>query len=437
MNILWFFTDRLAECATIALALFFFFRCMETKDMSKLVQWLITMGYAAIRLAYYATGWGYRPYAAAICGLAFTWVMFECSWGTRLVWVILSVVTDGIVDNLMTNTFLLFPEMSYALLRSPGITRTLYLIITRMMLYISYRAMTMGTQKHKTIRGVNCALLLAVPVGCWMMLEVLLRYHQALDSALPLAWLPLMGSAALVLINIATVMQYNRLMAQEKQLVRAGVELRVTQMTQTHIEQTKALYSKLARVKHDLKNHFAVISGYHQAENYKAIGEYIREFTNEANAQEALADDIGHPVVSTLIGTKSALAKEEGIAFSANVMLPSALPISDVDLCIVMGNLLDNAFEAVEKARNDAHRFIDMTARPIDNYWAVVCRNSTHDRGIIHTSSNIRSTKKNGDAHGIGTLQMKDIAEKTGGFVTYQHADYVFAAIVMIKMPQE
>ena len=43
-------------------------------------------------------------------------------------------------------------------------------------------------------------------------------------------------------------------------------------------------------------------------------------------------------------------AKKTNIEFTTNIILPEALPISDVDLCIIVSNLLDNAFEACETA---------------------------------------------------------------------------------------
>ena len=46
------------------------------------------------------------------------------------------------------------------------------------------------------------------------------------------------------------------------------------------------------------------------------------------------------------------IAKSKGINIILEQQIPIDLPYKDSDICIILGNLLDNAIEAVESSRN-------------------------------------------------------------------------------------
>ena len=58
---------------------------------------------------------------------------------------------------------------------------------------------------------------------------------------------------------------------------------------------------------------------------------------------------VKHPVLNALISTRAVMAKQLNINFEAKIVIPQELSVNDVDLCILISNLLDNAFEANDK----------------------------------------------------------------------------------------
>ena len=77
--------------------------------------------------------------------------------------------------------------------------------------------------------------------------------------------------------------------------------------------------------------------------------------------QQLLADGLGKSgeeisksgniVVDSLVNYKYSIAKKEGIAFEVSVFVPSVLPFKSEHLVIILGNLLENAFDACMKVQ--------------------------------------------------------------------------------------
>jgi sensor histidine kinase regulating citrate/malate metabolism len=194
------------------------------------------------------------------------------------------------------------------------------------------------------------------------------------------------------------------------------------------------LYDRLSAVQHDLKNHFFAISGYLKIGDYRAAEEYA-DSVSSLDIFFFLAMYSTHPILNALIGARRAAADEGDIEFIIDIEMPGELPISDVELCILFGNLIDNAFEANESAFEP--RYISISAKTVGGYWAVACRNGTREKAKICSTGSLKSTKKEQGPHGIGTKQIHKIADATGGYVAYNQENYEFTALVMLKLSEE
>ena len=426
MNIIWFFVERLAEISTIVLNVFFFYRTMYPKiDINKQV--IAGVIFLIVRMAYYNLGFSYRPYFTVIVSIVYACIVFEGKLRTYAIRTVLAVVMDGISDALVAGVFLLIPDTSISLIGVPGVQRTIIIVAAKLLLFAAYYITAKKVDKNDTIDILDSALLMSVPLGCWVLLEVFFKYSSKLPGTE--AW-PMIaaGSCSLLLILICTVVLYSRITVNGKELAHSKLQLHMSQMTQEHIEQINTLYRQLSAIRHDLHSHFSAIAGYLNAEDYASLKEYINNLTN---IDMEITEYIKHPVLNALISSRLAMASKENIDFTTNIIMPEQLPISDVDLCILVSNILDNAFDANRKAFEP--HFISLTAQPHNAYWVIACRNAVREKGNFRSSGCIKSTKDSG-IHGIGTRQIKEIAEKTGGFVTYRHKDYEFSTLVMLKM---
>ena len=131
----------------------------------------------------------------------------------------------------------------------------------------------------------------------------------------------------------------------------------------------------------------------------------------------------------SVVGYYCALAKREDIPFRAQLDLPQALPVDEIDMCLVLSNLLENALEASLRTAT-ARRQIEITAYVHAERLLLIEVENTFDGKIREKDGVFRSSKRNGN--GIGIQSVHHIAEKTGGASTFSYQNGVFSAKVML-----
>ena len=131
----------------------------------------------------------------------------------------------------------------------------------------------------------------------------------------------------------------------------------------------------------------------------------------------------------SVVGYYCALAKREQIPFSVQLDLPECLPVDEIDLCLVLSNLLENALEASLRTA-PARRRIKLTAYLHGNSLALIQVENTYDGVIREKGGVFQSSKRKGD--GVGLQSVRHIAEKSGGVSTVTYQDGVFCVKVML-----
>ena len=422
--------ERFAELSTIAFSIFFMYRVLDTK-IGKKQQVIAGLIYAAIRMAYYLSGLEFRPYFAIIAGIIYGYFVFAGKIRTLTIWNVVFVVVEGIADTAVISVYLLLPDTSVAQMAAPGTDRIILILISKLVQIAAYYLVTMKNEKADITSWQDGLLLAAVPIGALVMTEIVFRYGDTLPPEQTRIFMAI-GSVVLLLIVTCVVILYNRITANNRELASSKLQLKMSEMTQEHIHQINDIYSQLSSIRHDLRNHFLAIRSYLNAKDYDALQKYVDDLT-DVNLESI--EVVKHPVLNALISTRAAMAKHLNIDFEAKIVIPQELPVNDVDLCILISNLLDNAFEANDKVISP--RYISLNARLVNSYWVIACRNATKTSGSFSSSGSLKSTKEDAGIHGIGTKQIQEIAEKTGGFVTYRNKNFEFSTLVMLKLPGE
>ena len=112
------------------------------------------------------------------------------------------------------------------------------------------------------------------------------------------------------------------------------------------------------RLIHDIKHHLRTIDRMASEHGQTEICSFLLQ------VEEQVAASSGHshvafcknPVVNALIEYYYGMAQTQGTEFQVRLDLPDQMPLTDVELCTVLGNLLDNAVEACSRQKQGVHR---------------------------------------------------------------------------------
>ena len=135
-------------------------------------------------------------------------------------------------------------------------------------------------------------------------------------------------------------------------------------------------------------------------------------------------------MVDAILNSKLTLARRQKISVNCKVKVPEQIAVEDVDMCVILGNLLDNALEACVQTQ-EFQRFlrIYMTVNGSQLYLSV--QNSAREEPGFNQRNYI--TEKRGN-HGLGMKRVKAAVDRYGGYLNLANEPGIFAAEVTMPL---
>ena len=218
------------------------------------------------------------------------------------------------------------------------------------------------------------------------------------------------------------------LMARE---LNANVSLRrenqFLQMQTAQYETLRAAIEETRRARHDLRHHFGVLSALAERGAWEELRGYLAEVSDGVPADELNLCE--NRAVDGVAGRYSALSRQEGIPFHCELKLPPVLPVPEMDVCVVLQNLLENALEASRRA--EGPRYIRLKASLHGDNLVLLTVENSYSGQLVEKEGVLQSTKRSGA--GVGLQSVAHIAEKSGGYCRFLYGDGTFIANVMLR----
>ncbi len=191
----------------------------------------------------------------------------------------------------------------------------------------------------------------------------------------------------------------------------------------TYIEQTRKLRQDFRHTAHTLLS-------LAQEGEIKKILHYLEEYNQELDSYSPLYF-CKHSAANAILAYYMGLAASQDIQTNWNIDLPEQIHISEIDLCAMLGNLLENALQGCTTVP-PLQRFINLSIDLTKNHELyLVCVNSFN--GFVKKSQHkYLSTKK--DGNGIGLLSITITVEKYNGIARFYHSESEFYSEIMLKL---
>jgi len=200
--------------------------------------------------------------------------------------------------------------------------------------------------------------------------------------------------------------------------------------TQCQLMQESA--EKVKSIRHDMKLHLATTR--HYIANHKAdeAMEYLNNLVGDINDSE-IYSGTGNIAFDSIINFKLKNAIDDDIKLDIDVRVPSALNIEASDVVIILGNLLDNALDAVA---NIEEKFIRLNVEFNQGTLFIRVDNSFDGEVQYADSQNgteqVIATRKDGDNHGYGLKNIQKSIEKYDGNMDISHEGNLFSVGVLL-----
>ena len=238
---------------------------------------------------------------------------------------------------------------------------------------------------------------------------------------------------SVVLMMSVLVFNINRQYEVEKELAKLKSEQ--AELLERDYTAINRAYQVNARLFHDFHNHIGVLRQFLIHEKYGDAVRYLDEL--QAPVQNLTATVwTGDETADYLINSKTAAAEAADIRFQAQVEFPRHTNIRSVDLCAILGNLLDNAIEAARQAPEGSERTVSLTIRRIHQMLVIKVENS-FAAAPVQENGELKTTQTEGGLHDWGLKRAQTAAEKDDGMVQTSVSGEIFRAVATLSYEAE
>ena len=200
------------------------------------------------------------------------------------------------------------------------------------------------------------------------------------------------------------------------------------ELVETHYREVDNMYHQIRGWRHDYRNHIQTMKAYAAAGDWDAICKYLDLLDEDLTTVDTVIKT-GNPMTDAILNSKISLAKSKGISVTADATIPVKLRISEIDLCCILGNLLDNAIEACAKLP-EAERIIRVYLDIKGTQLYISVTNFAAGGKLTKVGKRFRTTK--GEGHGLGLARMDAIVERMGGYISRNSEDGAFTTEILL-----
>ncbi len=362
--------------------------------------------------------------------LGYALLLCEKMWGKAILATSLFVIIEMFTGSLLFMLFDNFIGIQADILQgATAPARLIYLSIAKLVQFVLYKLLLLFFEKSERLDKKNGFMLLLFSMltifglGALMIVASNNKNDQLNVPILTILFI-------LLLTNFAVYFFVRQLMEMQKNEYEYKMFNERINFEHKRSEEAAVIWDNIRKIRHDLKNHFTILKGMLEQQKGEECIEYIDKMYPKIESMGNLVHT-DNSIIDYLINTK--IPSETNINVIVSGFTNIFNDVEDHDLVSLLGNVLDNAFEAVSKIKNTKKKQIELHFLIQNQNRIILCRNTIAD-SVLKNNKSFKSTKA-GTEHGFGHLIVNSVAQKYGGFVSYTEKSGMFC--VQIVLPKK
>lgn len=279
---------------------------------------------------------------------------------------------------------------------------------------------TFSHEKKAEIHIEELLLIIFIPLGS--IIIALRGMNHAFEDYLP-------ESIILFAINGIVFYMYDALKKNEKQKIEKMQLEQQNLLYENQIQLQRESEEKMRMLRHDMKNHFyRMKTMVHQGE-IPLLEEYMEHIISETESIVPICRT-GNSDVDGIVNVKLTKAQREGTEIHLDLKIPTKLNIDSFDMNCILGNLFDNALEALSKVDKKILYFRMVYEKGVVN---ICLRNMFDGQLRVNEKNQLLSLKQDRkECHGLGIKNVVETVKKYDGKFEYEQEKNVFSVYAMM-----
>lgn len=128
-------------------------------------------------------------------------------------------------------------------------------------------------------------------------------------------------------------------------MIDRRIERFQSELIEKQVREIQNMYRQVRGWRHDYRNHINNMKIQLSEGNYDKLSDYLNELADDLDTVDTVIKT-GNVMADAILNSKLNVAEKMNIKLNVKANVPDKLPMSDVELCSMLGNILDNAVEA-------------------------------------------------------------------------------------------
>ena len=316
-----------------------------------------------------------------------------------------------------------------------GIHNSLYRIVSVIMInlvyiFILYVIRKIYKSKIKFNKISDFAVFLVIPIIIFVIL--LLSYAIVCDSNTSDLYRVFLGLIAILAFAIAImILSIMVKVGQSYELKTRNLLMqREQEMYKKEIDNAGKYINEIAGIKHDMKNQIFCIAEMISSGDISEAEEMCKNITTKLN-ESAEVFNSKNIYLNSILNVTYRKAKENSIDIKIKVDSDFSR-IDGSDLITIIGNLTDNAIEALNK--QNRNKSMGLTLSKKGDYYVVIVKNCIKE-SVLKNNPELISNKNDKLFHGYGLKSVNNIVKKYNGCIKISEKDDNFLVSLMLEIP--
>lgn len=222
-------------------------------------------------------------------------------------------------------------------------------------------------------------------------------------------------------------------MALLSRLIDKRIAAYQRELIEIHYAEVENMYRQMRGWRHDYRSHIQLLKAHAAQGEWEALRAYLDQLETDLATVDTVVKT-GNPMADAILNSKISLARSKHIQVRADASVPVALSISELDLCVILGNLFDNAIEA-SLSLPEPERLIRVYMEIKGEQLYISFTNLTAAGKREKRDGRFRSTK--GEGHGFGLVRIDAIVERLGGWLSRNSEEGAFTTEILLPQAVE
>lgn len=274
-----------------------------------------------------------------------------------------------------------------------------------------------------SILGVIC---------CNILLDILITYEKNIPQNI---FFRLQGiSFSVMIIILFMILLIFQISATNKRNADLVQKQHQEQTVLAELQHAKETADGIRAWKHDYKNHLLTLKGLAANHKDSQITQYIQSLQD--NLPDYLNDvNTGVASIDAIVSGKIRYARSQHIELKHSLLVNDKMPLSDLQLTTILGNLLDNAIEACIRLQHQdpaAQPSIVLSMKPFRAALQIIVQNTSTGEYLTDKDHALRTSKADTSQHGFGLLNVQKNVEAANGIIDITKNSTSFCVTILI-----